>query len=773
MSGLFNICTLTVQAYEEVKVYTGKSLIEVLKTLNTQGFKLIYSSMQVHSGMLIKHEPSDKSGLALIESLLSEFSLTLKSGPNNSQIIIKKMENVGVVNLAVNKPIIEPIVQPIEKIMISASQFDLVYSSVAEQEYMDQKDIERLSILGKDVNRAIALLPGVAGGDISSRLHIRGGTSKENLFLLDGMPLIDPFHLKDVGGILGIVDAFSIGNAQVITGGAPVEFGNHLSGIVQLTSNNYSETNPWSIGASLLDFKVKGSGSFNNENDDWFFVLRKGAFSQVSALSKVDFGDYNPKYLDLFAKINKELTFDTLLTWHSLIGKDNTICLDDCFTDEERGSYSGYHWLTFDTDWTEKLSSSSLIGSGNLQSIYQTGFTGDKYFIALDDTLKWGFLIFKQDWQYRASSSYMLKMGFEVKRLDAKYRYKQAYHVYNPFRPMSEQLEKTFRQSLLDQNGSAYSAYLASRFKVNKRVTVETGLRWDKQSYTNEEQFSPRFNFTYDTSDNSNLKLSWGVYQQAQGVHQLLVEDGVESFNTAQKVKKINLAYQRRLFENYSYKVSLYNKDYDKLLPRFENVLFPGSNEHGEINLDRKAFNAQSAYAKGMELIIEKKDNDKLNWRFAYSLSKTEDVINDIQIPRHWDQRHAFKFSSNYQFSSACDISLAANYHTGWRATKVKFNPLYLDDEINQANLILGPTYEAKYPDYFRVDLGIGCEVKLSNSKIRYTFGALNIFDRENASGTSSISDLFSSEGIIYGVETNEDDTYIPLIPSVSIVWHF
>jgi len=773
LSGVITIFSSQIyaQAKESEHHYLGKPLISVLNSFNKKGLKLIYSSIHVHNGMVIRKTHSAESDIILVKDILSEFSLTLKSGPQNSYIIIKKKI---VPPLEVPKKIQtkhEKLATTIEKMVISASQFDLAYTNVSQQQFMEQKDIERLSLLGNDVNRAISQLPGVAGGDISARLHIRGGTSQENLFLLDGMPLSDPFHIKEVGGILGIIDAFSIGNAKIITGGATVMYGDHLSGITELTSNSYEQENPWAMSINLLDFKVKGSGEFNNE-DSWFFVARKGGFNKVAAHSDVDFGDSSPKYSDSFAKINIELSYDTLLTGHSLLSQDNLICLDDCLVDEDSGSSNEYHWINLETQWNNNLTSQSLFGIANLQSQYITGFSIDDTYVLVDDSLEWGFEILKQDWQYHFAQNHMIMAGIEIKSLYSNYNYESKYQFIDPFSSQLDQFGKVYKHTALNIKGRSYAVYFSDRFKVNEALTIEPGLRWDKQTYADEQQFSPRINFDYSNSSNNRFKFSWGVYQQAQGIQQLQVEDGIETFRPVQKVKKMNLTYQSTILEEFGLMVSFYQKNYVNPLPRFENILLMASQEHGELNLDRQAHFAKWARSKGVETILTN-NSDKFNWRLSYVLSKAEEKINKEIIPRKWDQRHAIKFSSNYQLSNTCDLSFAANYHTGWRATKVTLNPDYYDGSIDDAPWLMGKTYDAKYKDYLRIDVGVGCEVKYEGGRIRYSFGALNLFNRANASGTSAIKELFSSQDLVYGLESSSDNTYIPFIPTINFIWEF
>ena len=59
-----------------------------------------------------------------------------------------------------------------------------------------------------DLFRTIAVLPGVvATSDVSSQFYVRGGGGDQNLILLDGMTIYNPFHAL---GIFSIFDADAI-----------------------------------------------------------------------------------------------------------------------------------------------------------------------------------------------------------------------------------------------------------------------------------------------------------------------------------------------------------------------------------------------------------------------------------------------------------------------------------------------------------------------------------------------------------------------------------
>ena len=89
---------------------------------------------------------------------------------------------------------------------------------------------------GDDLYRAVMVVPGVSGGDISGRFNVRGGLHDEVLVRLDGLELFEPLHLKDFQGVFTILDPNVIGSLEVTTGGYPVEFGDRMTAVLDMTT---------------------------------------------------------------------------------------------------------------------------------------------------------------------------------------------------------------------------------------------------------------------------------------------------------------------------------------------------------------------------------------------------------------------------------------------------------------------------------------------------------------------------------------------------------
>ncbi|HEV2130911.1 MAG TPA: TonB-dependent receptor, partial [Longimicrobiaceae bacterium] len=83
-----------------------------------------------------------------------------------------------------------------------------------------------------DVLRALQTLPSVqAISDFSSALYVRGGSPDQNLMLLDGAPLFNPFHL---GGVFGSIDPEAVAAVNMLPGAFPARVGDRVSSVIEM-----------------------------------------------------------------------------------------------------------------------------------------------------------------------------------------------------------------------------------------------------------------------------------------------------------------------------------------------------------------------------------------------------------------------------------------------------------------------------------------------------------------------------------------------------------
>lgn len=112
-----------------------------------------------------------------------------------------------------------------------------------------------------DPIRAVEILPGVmTPTDFSAAFHVRGGSSDQNLVLLDGFPIFNPFHL---GGIFSVFNADMVDRVELASGGFAAEFGGRVSSVLRVTSDPGPGMRQVDAGVSLLAARVAIAGGVN------------------------------------------------------------------------------------------------------------------------------------------------------------------------------------------------------------------------------------------------------------------------------------------------------------------------------------------------------------------------------------------------------------------------------------------------------------------------------------------------------------------------------
>jgi hypothetical protein len=114
------------------------------------------------------------------------------------------------------------------------------------------EELKILPGLGEaDVMRAVEVLPGVIStSDFSSAFNVRGGSADQNLVLLDGFPIFNPFHL---GGLFSVFNSDVISRAELFSGGFGAQYGGRVSSVLSVESRTEApERLSGDVGVSIL-----------------------------------------------------------------------------------------------------------------------------------------------------------------------------------------------------------------------------------------------------------------------------------------------------------------------------------------------------------------------------------------------------------------------------------------------------------------------------------------------------------------------------------------
>ncbi len=125
-----------------------------------------------------------------------------------------------------------------------------------------------------DVVRVVQMLPGVvARNDFNTGLTVRGGEADQNLILIDGFPIYNPFHL---GGLFSTFMDATVGGIELISGAFPARYGGRLSSVLDVRSMDDARPGVHaSADLSALAATGRVAGSFAKGRGSWSAAARR------------------------------------------------------------------------------------------------------------------------------------------------------------------------------------------------------------------------------------------------------------------------------------------------------------------------------------------------------------------------------------------------------------------------------------------------------------------------------------------------------------------
>ena len=158
------------------------------------------------------------------------------------------------------------------EVRVSAEKPMIQRDVTATTHFVSRNEIEALPV--QSVKDIVDIQPGVAAG------HIRGGRNSEVLYLVDGLPISEAIEGK-VGTELPMS---SVIDMTVQTGGFAAEYGNAMSGVVNIITRDGNETHEGTFETSGFYFQP-GSNPFDKKETDIDFITD---FSFGGPLIKAD-----------------------------------------------------------------------------------------------------------------------------------------------------------------------------------------------------------------------------------------------------------------------------------------------------------------------------------------------------------------------------------------------------------------------------------------------------------------------------------------------------
>ncbi len=661
---------------------------------------------------------------------------------------------------------------PLDEIIVSPSVISLLRDDPVAVLALEREEILSLPTLGGDFFRALTLLPGTSGNELSAEVHIRGGRADEVLVLLDQLELFEPYHLRDFSNALSIITPRAIGEVDLILGSFPARFGDRMGGVLDMRTVAAGWEHPRHLGLSALSAQAGGASRFAGERGRFFGVARYGS---LELASKFLTEEEQPRFWDAFLKTEYQVNAAHALGLRLLHSEDRLDFAIQEGADHEQAKtkYGGSNlWCSHQALLTPHLFVDSVLSRGRMDRNRQA-FERDgegQGFELRDERLlvTWGV---KQDWNSQLNDQHYLRWGWDLRRLTTDYDYLNLRTFEDPLADLREEPRATttaFRERLRSDQAGVYAS---DRWRPWSGLILELGLRYDEQQISNDQDLSPRFNLVLALGARSSLRAAWGHYFQSQRPYELQVEDGLTRFFPAERSEQSVLGFEHVGASGTRLRCDWYHRAIDRPRPRFENIFEPFS-PFPEIEADRFRFTPEHSRAEGVELSLRSRQGRKLSWFLNYTYARIRDEIHGRKVPRGVDQPHALNADLHYQVSARWTLNLAFRYHTGWPTTAIS-GRLQADEEGELEPVAeFGPVNGARLPDYHRLDVRVTREWRLKKGLLTLFLDLQNLYNRRNIAGFDLDFDLLVLPDGRVAV-TPAEERWGGLLPSLGIDWEF
>jgi outer membrane cobalamin receptor len=742
--------------------YAGRPLSEALRDLESKGLRIIYSSDVVRPEMTVRSEPRASEPRRILDELLREHQLRAAAGPQGSLVIVRDTHREAA-RAGASAPTLL-----VGEITVTPS-FTIFSAQPERRQFLSREEVRSVPHFSDDLYRALAHVPGTAGQDVSARFNVRGGKEDEVEVLIDGAEIYDPFHVRDLFRAFSSIDSEAIGAVEMLTGGFPAQYGGRMSGVIDIVSLTPTEPRHTEIGVSLLNTRALSSGVFDAGRSEWLASFRRGYLRELLEIVNPDDSEtINPNYYDLLAKVQTSLDNRHVVSANILLSRDRMRLREDGEGDADANYRDSYAWLNLRSALTPRLFAQNVVSLARTSSSrdgalmrFNGGITA-----VVDDRRSFDTLARKNDTTFDANSRNVLKAGFTIKRVRAEYDYASSGVITESLLHVNEPPIVFDRRAALRPSGHDVAVYAADRFAVSDRVVMELGLRADRQSYAGDGvHVAPRVNAMMVLSPRATLRAAWGRFYQPQGVQELQVQDGVNTFSPAERADHALVGLELDLGRGLTARAEIYDKRFSDLRPRFENlfdriVLFP------EVQGDRVRLAPSGGSARGGELLLRKASTGRIGGWISYARASARDTTDGRQVRRSWDQRDTVTANVSWRPRPLWNVDAAAVYHTGWPTTVVEGRVV---DGV--FHTVLGPLNEDRLPAYRRVDLRVSRRLETSHGGFSFFVELFNAIGIDNVTRVGGYRFSGTPGGAITGERLTE--SIVGVIPSFGITYEF
>ncbi|WP_259016293.1 TonB-dependent receptor [Emticicia fluvialis] len=618
-----------------------------------------------------------------------------------------------------------------------------------------------------DILRGLQMLPGVTSvGEASNGVNIRGGTTDQNLLLLDDIPIFNPTHM------FGLFTAFpseAASGVEVYKGNTPARFGGRAASVMDVTLAQ----------PSLDKFKMNGGISLVSNRlsldvpviKDKLGVMISGRASYndfLLPLASQKLDDIKANFTDVVAKLFYRVNAKNTITASGYYSKDffQTQLLGGIGNINATSTQYDYRSRSFSARWFYAISpkinmQTTVVSAYYLPKTLLPELNSDNKVVLMSD------IDYKQA-KTNVNFNYA-KHNIEVGISATKYR-------VGP----GELKPGTSRSVLALKTPNEYSLetgiYAEDEITLSPKATLALGVRYsqffalgpaDVQIYEPNQPkdalsvrdtisyargkiiksyggFEPRLGFKYSLSDKTSIKVGYNIMRQyMQVVTNTTTPLPTSRWKTSDTHVRpqISSLVAAGLFHNLP--GNIYELSVEGYYRMTNNIIDykPGADFLLDAHPEMQLLQGKNR-SYGLEFMISKKKGEMTGW-VNYTYSRSQNMVSEgttfgeqINFGKwyaaNYDRPHSFNASVIINQGKHHDFSFNFSYSTGRPFTMPEGFIIYQGTSYPY----YGVRNNARLPDYHRLDFAWNIyqpSMKDKRFKGNWTFTVFNLYGKKNA----------------------------------------
>ncbi len=692
----------------------------------------------------------------------------------------------------------------------------LTEMDVAGTTSLSSEAVQRTSGMMKEAFRAVQSMPGItSNNEFSARFNVRGGNQDENLVLINGTQVFEPYHIKYAPqASIGVFNIDLIQKIDIMTGGFSAEYGDRMSSAVNMRyREGRKDKIGGSVGLSLANIDALVEGPLGEQAS--FIIGARQSFLQYLLKIVAPEEQISPSFYDVQGTLtytpspSHKLFFQFLRSGDVFrVGPTNEITqfpnvtgtvrpvgssaaipitgVQDNFNIEDVNSLYANTMLNLQhtyiinahTIWKNELAlydqrddENGTRRDGNTLNLTATRNPSQRFWRDYErhrfanNQLTVNTLEAKSSLITQITDTYELRGGISYQHLN----FIQNRVDSTKYRNINtiDRAPDTTRTFWADNSSSAQfinigsyklAGYVENVLSFDNRLFVNLGGRFDYFDINLNATLSPRISATYTFESGTTLRAAWGHYYQSPLYQQLRLSQRADSNTKAQRAIHYVAGIEHRFNvednAHCTFKIEGYYKAYSDLISSQRTFGNPIISNQGMVYSRR---NDAIGHAMGVDIFTAFALGRWSGWASYGYLVANEDNLSDAIgfYPRTTDQRHSASAILNFDAGKTWIIGFRYSYGSGFAYTPQVWNAQTL-------RWVNGTRNGAYFPYYQRVDLRIDKGFILFGLQASFFVDISNVLDRDNV---YQFSYRYNSDG----TGRIETIALFPLIPTAGL----